>query len=298
MFYILSIDGGGCKGMIAAELIRNLYIHHPELYNSIDCFVGVSSGSIIAAMLAAGYEPDKALEIFETEMSHIFRRSWKLDLCSFGGLCRPRYSNFALWDSIYNTAGDLQMGSLVKKFICYSYDAQRKSPIVHLNHSDRNVDDRNTGIICNDKLRLVDVVYQSCLAPTYFKSNNNGTIDGSIICNNPTMIAVSVAHKYYGIPMEEIRVISLGTRETIRPPIRHFGSFWYWLKNCIWVMMEASLNHADIVCNLLLDGKYLRIDVPCNYPIDCHGKRDILIEMGKYAYFTHERDIVGVFNGV
>lgn len=298
MYVILSIDGGGCKGLIAAEFIRNIYINNPAFMDTVDCIVGVSSGSLVGSMLAANITPVDTMKIFKDRMKLIFQKKCQ-NMCSCWGLRRPKYSNCVLWNAIYDVIGEMKMSELNKNFICYSYDMKHARANVFLNHGDLvNEALLPTGndyyIINNNNQSVTDAVYQSCLAPTYFH-DENGVIDGSVMTNNPTMIAVGIARSYYNIPVEEIRVLSIGTKERIQMPLRRSVSILFWLKNIIYLLMDASCDHTKFLCDMLLGNRYLRIEVPCRLPINSYKNRDVFIDMGHKAYVTYRELIFELF---
>ncbi|MCT7952700.1 patatin-like phospholipase family protein [Ancylothrix sp. C2] len=76
---LLSIDGGGIRGIIAAEVLVQmedaLKAHNPKwksLSNYFDFISGTSTGSIIAAGLATGMPARKILELYLKEGKNIF----------------------------------------------------------------------------------------------------------------------------------------------------------------------------------------------------------------------------------
>mgnify|MGYP001803657259 CR=1 FL=1 len=51
---LLSLDGGGARGALSAELLRLIECHHGiAVHQTFDFFAGVSTGAIIAAYCAS-----------------------------------------------------------------------------------------------------------------------------------------------------------------------------------------------------------------------------------------------------
>ncbi len=71
---VLSIDGGGIRGLIPLALLVRLEAEFPKTkVNEIfDVICGTSTGTIIGAMLAAGLKAEKIREFYEDEMHNIF----------------------------------------------------------------------------------------------------------------------------------------------------------------------------------------------------------------------------------
>ena len=101
-FRILSVDGGGVKGLITAEVIRIIEKHRPGFIKKIDCFTGSSSGSIVSALFAAGFSPENASELFLKNMNQIFSVSWKRRLKTLNGTLAPIYEKSKLYDACYD----------------------------------------------------------------------------------------------------------------------------------------------------------------------------------------------------
>ncbi len=52
--FILSLDGGGLRGMIEVVLLQRLVEVFPDLLERVDLFAGVSAGSIMSSCMATG----------------------------------------------------------------------------------------------------------------------------------------------------------------------------------------------------------------------------------------------------
>ncbi len=84
---LLSIDGGGIRGIIAAEILlkieQTLKQHNPKFQRLSDYFdfiSGTSTGSILATGLAAGKSAEELLSIYKEKGKEIFTKeqhSWK-----------------------------------------------------------------------------------------------------------------------------------------------------------------------------------------------------------------------------
>ena len=74
MSFGLPLSGGGAKGSAHIGVLQAL----KEENINIDYISGTSSGSIIAALFAAGYNPFNIYDIFKSYCSHIFDCDKKL----------------------------------------------------------------------------------------------------------------------------------------------------------------------------------------------------------------------------
>jgi len=74
-FYrILSLDGGGAKGFYTLGVLREIeaMINCP-LYKRFDLVFGTSTGAIIAALIALGYQVDQIHNLYEEHVPSVTR---------------------------------------------------------------------------------------------------------------------------------------------------------------------------------------------------------------------------------
>jgi len=91
-FQVLSLDGGGLRGIFAAALLAGL---EEDIGQSVvdlfDLVVGTSTGGIIALGLGAGLTPREILEFYVSEKDRIFpnRFGWRALRQVFAAKYRP-----------------------------------------------------------------------------------------------------------------------------------------------------------------------------------------------------------------
>ena len=82
-FLVLTCDGGGIRGLLAARIVQriqeDLAKEKPsgnpiDFCKRINCFAGTSTGGIISLGLAAGLLPDKLVNMYQKEGPNIFQR--------------------------------------------------------------------------------------------------------------------------------------------------------------------------------------------------------------------------------
>lgn len=209
-FYILSIDGGGFRGLFPAHILRcmeeTLSI---DWHRQFGMFAGTSTGSIIAAGLASGISATKLEEFYTTYGEKIFSRRWQsyLDVLK---IFTSKYSNRALKDLLEqeDVFGKKTLGEIGIPLIIPAVDIG--NGCVHVLKS-KYAD----GFVRDPGVKLSDAVLASCSAPTYFDPHmvdgKYQLADGGIWANNPSLVAVIDAQYRLKIPMADIRVLSIGT---------------------------------------------------------------------------------------
>jgi len=74
-FYrILSLDGGGAKGFYTLGVLKEIEgMMNCPLYKRFDLIFGTSTGAIIAALIALGYEVDQIHNLYKEHVPGIMR---------------------------------------------------------------------------------------------------------------------------------------------------------------------------------------------------------------------------------
>src|ERR1700684_2272122 len=115
-FRILSVDGGGIRGVLSAVLINRLLGAYPTLWQdqtgTITMFAGTSTGGILALGLAAGLTPAEIRDLYVTNGKLIFDSSWSRDVVEIGGLSGSKYDNTQLKHILQGTFGALKLQEL------------------------------------------------------------------------------------------------------------------------------------------------------------------------------------------
>ena len=237
-FRVLSLDGGGIRGLYSAALLQQLTVRiarltpdaaeeRLDLGAKFDLIAGTSTGSIIAVALAAGLPLEDVVEMYRRDSRDIFQRPMPLKGSCLSSARRLLWTLHNL-PSAANRSGALRraltavlreetLGQLFKGRgigLCVpSVDAETgRGWVFKTPHTRRLTRDNN--------YQLVDVCMASAAAPIYFPlhripSPNPGSkavhsfVDGGLWANNPVMVALAEALELAGD--REIQIISVGT---------------------------------------------------------------------------------------
>ena len=84
-YNILSLDGGGIRGLLTAIILERLNLTNPGWLDKVDLLAGTSTGGIIALGLANGLTPTQLRNLYQKKGEKIFDDSWLDDLKDIGG---------------------------------------------------------------------------------------------------------------------------------------------------------------------------------------------------------------------
>lgn len=197
---ILSIDGGGIRGVATLQQLITLEkTLKAPLHVHFDYITGTSTGSIVAGLLSIGMNPKDILQLYQEHGEKIFKkRFWRL------GLTQSKYKDEELNSALQDyTQGKLLRDSLTK-LIIPAYNVSKRQIKLFKSYKDGNL------------YSLFDVVRASSAAPTFFdpwKINGETFVDGGLVANNPSMVAIIEAMKD-GYDTFNVMSFSTGPRET------------------------------------------------------------------------------------
>lgn len=223
---ILSIDGGGIKGVFPASFLSTL---EEDLGKPIgrffDLIAGTSTGGILAIGLALGLSARDLLTLYEQRGPEIFGQhrgaifNWisrKLRLGRW--VLKSKYSSHALKSVLNEVFGEKRIGDANTRLVVPAWNSSVRTVQVYKTaHHPRLRHDY--------KLSAVDVAMATSAAPTYFQQHETsrlvGLTDGGIWANNPAALAVVEAIAVLNWPNDSLDVLSLGcTDETYTIPKR------------------------------------------------------------------------------
>jgi patatin-like phospholipase/acyl hydrolase len=270
-YRILSLDGGGIRGLITAILLERLEEAHPSFLSHIDLFAGTSTGGLLALGLASGLSPKEIRSLYEEMGKRVFTNSFLDDILDMGNLIGAEYSIGPLKRALEIRFGDKRLGDLPKKVLVSSFDLDNcpqdknqlrtwKAKFFH----------NYPGLDSDSDQKVVDVALRTSNAPTYFPVYQ-GYIDGGVVASNPSVCAMAQAlHPLTGgQDLTDIVLLSLGTGHNPRFLPQQHGDWGllHWAPHMVNLALEGSASLADYQCRQILDNRYFRINPVLPYPI-------------------------------
>jgi predicted acylesterase/phospholipase RssA len=267
-FRILSIDGGGIRGIIPALVLARIEkLTNRPIAKLFDLVAGTSTGGILALGLTIPKFPGRPLyaaqafvKMFEREGPRIFSRSRLRTLLTSDSLFWKKYSSYGIEQVLLEYFGDSRLSDAVTDVLVPSYEIQRRFPFFFKSANARSRPDYD--------FRARDIARATSAAPSYFEPMRipTGTnseyytlIDGGAFANNPAACALVEAHSTLAHPGGYL-VVSLGTgslMQTLPLGLSRWGCL-LWAKPLLNAIFDGVSSTVDFQLGQLLPTGYYR----------------------------------------
>jgi patatin-like phospholipase/acyl hydrolase len=294
-FKILSIDGGGIRGIIPALIVSEIEkrLNKPAC-KIFDLMAGTSTGGIIACGLVIPdpnddvepkYSAAQLAELYQKEGKRIFEGGSSKFFSMLSALVDCTYAHKGIEEVLSEYFGDAELKDALKNIVITSYDIELRKPMYFKSRlaKDKNLADE-------ENFKMTQVARATSAAPTYFeptrilspKQMAYSLVDGGVFANNPSVLAYAEAKELYKIrtgraindlpkPEEGIPyfMLSLGTGRTYNPYKYEDAKGWgapKWIRPMIDILMQGVSETVDYQMRYLLpddpDGtpRYRRIN--------------------------------------
>lgn len=236
-FQILSLDGGGIKGLFSAAVLAHLEDDlNINVADYFDLIVGTSTGGIIALGLGLGMKPHDIVRFYVEKGQAIFPGSIITNLRKYW---RNKFDVTPLEAALKECFGNKLLGESKKRLVIPSYNIGEDDVyLFKTSHHKRLTRDF--------KVPMWKVALATSAAPTYFPIftgvNHIRLVDGGVWANNPTIVGIAEAISILGESLENIWVLSLGTTDEVkgRPKNLNYGGFWQWRKAAVDVILQGQ----------------------------------------------------------
>jgi uncharacterized protein len=270
---ILSLDGGGIRGIITCVILR--YIEeqlqkqvnpNAKLGDYFDLIAGSSTGGLIAAILlfpnqnnTAKYAITEAFNLYAQKGAAIFNVPFWQHIINPFGLFDEKIPQQYLETQLQQFFGGLQLKQLIKPCAITSYDI-----------TNRCVKIFNTldGVNAVDNFYVKDICRATSAAPTFFEpaqisslySQKFNLIDGGVYANNPALCAFAEAKKInfqsvLNNPAKpaypnanDMVLVSISTGQVLKPyPFNYLKNAGKikWIKPMIDMLLSANAEAVD-----------------------------------------------------
>lgn len=252
---VLSIDGGGIRGLIPATVLSAIEERtKARTADLFDLIAGTSTGGILALGLVKPsprsrrkpqYSAAELAELYEQEGRRIFTRSLWHRLVALDNLLDEKYDAAGLDGVLEEYFGDVPLSRACAEVLVTSYELETRQPWFFARHKAR------TRPTYDFPMRFVARATSS--APTYFEPEKldaakppGGLIDGGVFANNPAMCAYVETKKLE--PDADVLLVSLGTGQHTRAIHYADARDWglaHWAKPILSVVFDGVSDTVD-----------------------------------------------------
>jgi uncharacterized protein len=276
---VLSIDGGGIRGLIPAlvlaEIERRTGRRTAEM---VDFVAGTSTGGILAcALTRAGadgaplYSAEELAGIYLEEGPLIFRRSLLKRIFSVEGWIDERYEDDGLNAALERYLGDAVLSDALCDVMITAYDIHDRFAFFFRSHRARNDPTYD--------FSLFQVARAGSAAPSYFEplevtdragARTYPLIDGGVYAVNPSMCAYADIVRAGRAEQLEL-MLSLGTGELIRAYTYQQARWWgqlEWARPALDMVFDGVADTIEFESNALMGDRYVRLQTELDLASD------------------------------
>lgn len=309
-FRILSLDGGGIKGLFPATVLAELerrYLGGASIAGYFDLVAGTSTGGILALGLGAGLTAAEMADLYLTRGPDVFPqpsdtawgrlRTWWAGARSY---VLYNYERTALESLLTTALGAKLFGESMVRLCIPAFEGKHSEVFVFKtpHHRDYKFDRLEP---------MVKVALATAAAPTFFRPlEHNGytLVDGGVWANNPVMLAVIEAMICFDLQWDQIDVLTIGCGDEPYVVSRLqsiLGGKLTWYDLIFAAMRLQSLAATNQARLLLGPPAVRRIDAPVNpKPItldDFRRSRDELVPAASKAVTEYGDALAAAFLG-
>ncbi|MGB5593936.1 MAG: patatin-like phospholipase family protein [Crocosphaera sp.] len=300
-FKILSLDGGGVRGMISATILKEIEYqlevycqknNQPtvKLHDYFDVVAGTSTGSILAAGIAAKISADQLIQFYQDNAETIFNKGTRQGR-KWGQVLELIPQNLSHQFGLYPNQNGQGLAKVLPEKLINEQGQPLKlneisKPILFIPAYDTY--SRNTTWFASNRVEDQDCwfkdieVWQLCVAsaaaPTFFPAYplpfTDGKqlphVDGGVSANNPSLSAI--AHildtelKEIGGSLGNISVLSIGTGNTTQvftyEKIKKWGLLGV-ISHVADIFLNPGSQNTEAICKQFL--RSVATPDHCNY---------------------------------
>jgi|GEM_PF-3135452 len=245
---ILSLDGGGVRGVITAELLAEIERQTGRsIYDLFDVFSGTSAGSIPITCILANHAEGKSIscavlaETFEHHAHPVFREHWARNLFTLSGMLAPKLGSKTRQKAFLARIGSTLFGQLEKPLMLTSFDINSNQPVNLRSWDPEWAPYRAADLVV--AATAVPVLFQPVLTPA---PKIRALVDRGIYQNNPAGLILEEVVSAY--PDRDIYLLSIGTGTVNTRMLSEGGEGWGgigWIENIFPLITHATSQDTD-----------------------------------------------------
>ncbi|MEX2445309.1 MAG: patatin-like phospholipase family protein [Alkalispirochaeta sp.] len=269
---ILSIDGGGVRGLIPALIVEDIvrrvrFLRYrtgqtgrPQPCDLFDIFAGTSTGALLTLglTLPKPFTPSQIVEVYRRKSEVIFPVSRFASVLAMRQAFSEKYDHHPIESVLSDMFGDTTLSRLRSNVIVAAYNTDDRGPFFFKHYTHQAIHRQaalRAAAAENPDFYLRDVARATTAAPTYFvpakitslAGDTYSLVDGGLVANNPALSAYVEARKLYRDARRYL-IVSIGTGRSGRRFRHDVIKRWGYLD---WV----SPTHGVPITAMIWDGQ-------------------------------------------
>ncbi len=294
---ILVLDGGGSKGVYTIGVLKELELRlGSPLYEHFGLVFGTSTGSIIAALIALGYEIPKIEELYLSLIPKIMNKNSK------GGRSK------ALKEEALKIFGSQKFDAFKTNIGIVALNIETQMPLVfktNIQQAHGMKQSFKPGFDCTIEtaLRCSSAAYPF-FEKVKIKTENHGEIevvDGGFIANNSTLYSMIDAYKALNYDESNINLLNIGVGQYVEKfsGIKHKFLKLFGIYNFVEKVLTANTNSNTLISNLLFPNLNM-LRISDSFPEPKHGTNMLesdlkklrkMVQLGRSSYAKYEKQL-------
>lgn len=267
-FKILSIDGGGIKGLYSSTVLEHLEKKYQgSCSDYFDMLCGTSTGGLIALGLSLKIPASEISKIYSQHGKDIFPKQNKIVGLLRQTFWKGKFKDEPLKKVLESVFKDNIIANSNNLLCIPSYSFTDARPWIF------KYDHKEGGLRRDNEAKYVDVALATSAAPTYFPLAENEHydykqfVDGGVWANNPSMIGLIEALTYFigkGKKYDKVQILSISSLNNAsgKPTgLKRNRAFVQWRNDLFETSMIGQSNFTHYVLSKLHE----LTDIPIEY---------------------------------
>jgi uncharacterized protein len=275
---VLSIDGGGIRGVIPAVVLAEIEERTGRAVAELfDLVAGTSTGGILALGLTKpdgdggpAFTAAQLARLYHDEGRTIFSRDPWHRIYALGNLLEEKWPAKGIEEVLTRYFGSARITDALTEVLVTSYDIEHRRPYFFKRDKARAEPDRDW--------LMRQAARATSAAPTYFepalltaegRDDSLALVDGGVFANNPAMCAYVEAVSLW--PEEDdFLVLSLGTGELVRPIPYEQARGWgvaKWAQPLLGVVFDGVSDTVDYQLHQLCNDASSTVDAYTRFQV-------------------------------
>lgn len=274
---ILSIDGGGIRGLIPAMILAKIEeMTSKPICQLFDLIAGTSTGGILSLALTMpskdnknlpAYSANELINLYANEGEKIFSSNIFHKIASMDGLSDEKYLSSGIETVLKEYFGKAKLSEALTPVLIPSYEIGLRTPFFFKSWHAKNP------LKENHDFYMWQVARATSAAPTYFEpykleigdkggADYYALVDGGVYANNPAMCAFAEAKVIFE-NSTDILMTSLGVGELTRCIPYNEAKNWglvKWVKPILGIVFDGVSDTVDYQLQQMLPiNRYYRM---------------------------------------